>query len=232
MARTKWFRVSMYVVSGLAGLTLIIGLLHTPLGRPLLARLGVGCPVQASPEDTERARLQSARATGGSEASPAQPALGFALDSMTLEDARAWAERHHVECSEQRAGSLLNCKDVAESALGGTGSRPIDELQLVFSPRTKHLVNIATTQYGLAAGDAAAQMSRVVSGLEQQLGKPTRELGQRTGSYLDSAPYKTALVRYRFRDYQADVTATNLPGKGTMLREHYMSAREQASARD
>ncbi len=234
MTRAKWFRVSMYVISGLAGLTLLIGLLHTPLGRPLLARLGVSCPVQASPEDTERARLQSARATGGSEASPAQPALGFALDQMTSSDALAWAERNHVACREQRSGSLLDCKDVPESALGGAGDRPVDELQLVFSPRTKHLVNIATTQYGLQASDAAAQMSRVVRGLEQQLGKPTRELGQRTGHYLDSAPYKTALVRYRFRDYQADVTATNLPGKGTMLREHYMSAREdeEASRRD
>jgi hypothetical protein len=50
---------------------LAIGLLHTPLGRPLLARLGVGCPVQASPEEVERARLKSAHATSGSEASPA-----------------------------------------------------------------------------------------------------------------------------------------------------------------
>ncbi|MES1174447.1 MAG: hypothetical protein ABUL62_08960 [Myxococcales bacterium] len=226
MARAKWLRVSLYVASGFAGLTLIVGLLHTPLGRPLLAKLGVGCPVQASPEDTERARLESARATQGTEASPAQPALGFALDRMTAKDALAWADRNHVDCSEQRAGSLLSCKDVPASALGGRGSGNVNELQLVFSPTNKRLVNIATTQYGLAAKDAAAQMSAVVSGLEDQLGKPTRELGQRTADYLDSAPYKTALVRYRFSDYQADVTATNIPGKGTMLREHYMSARD------
>ncbi|MET0795063.1 MAG: hypothetical protein ABW061_26330 [Polyangiaceae bacterium] len=226
MARAKWLRVSIYVVSGLAALTLVIGLLHTPLGRPLLAKLGVGCPVQATPEETERARLESARATRGSEASPAQPALGFVLDKMTAKDALAWAERNHVDCSEQRAGSLLNCKDVPESALGGRGARTLDELQLVFSPTTQRLVNIATTQYGLAARDAASQMSTVTANLEQELGKPTREAGQRTGSYLDAAPYRTALVRYRFSDYQADVTATNIPGKGTMLREHYMSARD------
>jgi len=226
MARAKWFRISMYVVSGLVVLTLLVGLLHTPLGRPLLARLGVGCPVQASPEDTERARLASARATRGTEASPAQPALGFALDQMTSEDVQAWADRNHVECSEQRSGTLLNCKGVPESALGGRGGGSVDELQLMFSPNSKRLVNIATTQYGLKADEALAQMSSVVRGLQGQLGKPTRELGQRTATYLESAPYKTALVRYRFKDYQADVTATNLPGKGTMLREHYMSARD------
>lgn len=226
MARAKWFRVSLYVASSLAGLTLLIGLLHTPLGRPLLARLGVGCPVQASPEETERARLESARATQGTETSPAQPALGFVLDQMTSADVLAWAERHHVDCSEQRSGTLLNCNSVPESALGGRGGGSVDELQLVFSPTSKRLVNIATTQYGLKASDALAQMSAVVRGLQGQLGKPTRELGVRTADYLESAPYKTALVRYRFKDYQADVTATNLPGKGTMLREHYMSARD------
>lgn len=226
MARAKWLRVSLYVASGLAGLTLLVGLLHTPLGRPLLARLGVGCPVQASPADTERARLESARATQGTEASPAQPALGFVLDRMTSTDVLAWADRNHVDCSEQRSGSLLSCKDVPARALGARGAGKVDELQLVFSPTSKRLVNIATAQYGLEAKDAAAQMSAVVSGLESQLGKPTREAGQRTADYLDSAPYKTALVRYRFSDYQADVTATNLPGKGTMLREHYMSARD------
>lgn len=226
MARATLIRVSIYVASGLAALTLVIGLLHLPFGRPLLARLGIGCPVQATPEDTERARLESARATQGTEASPAQPALGFVLDKMTSEDVLAWADRHHVDCSEQRAGTLLNCKDVPQSALGDRTGGSLDELQLVFSPTSKRLVNIATAQYGLAAGDAASQMTRVIAGLEQQLGKPTREVGQRSGRYLDSAPYKTALVRYRFSDYQADVTATNVPGKGTLLREHYMSARD------
>ncbi len=145
---------------------------------------------------------------------------------MTFKDVLAWADVHHVDCSEQRSGTLLNCKDVPQSALGQRVGGSFDELQLAFSPTSKRLVNIATTQYGLAAGDAASQMSRVTAGLAQQLGKPTREAGQRSGSYLDSAPYKTALVRYRFSDYQADVTATNVPGRGTMLREHYMSARD------
>ncbi len=77
MARANWIRVSIYVASGLAALTLLIGLLHTPLGRPLLARLGVGCPVQASPEDTERARLESARATRGYRGEPSATRAGL-----------------------------------------------------------------------------------------------------------------------------------------------------------
>ena len=151
MARAKLIRVSVYVASTLAALTLLVGLLHTSLGRPLLARLGVGCPVQASPEDVERARRDSARATRGSEPSPAQPALGFVLDEMTMADAQAWAEREQVSCEEQRGGTLLMCSHVRAAALGGSGGETTDELVLAFSPKTKRLVNIATTEYSSAA---------------------------------------------------------------------------------
>ena len=226
MARAKLIRVSVYVASTLAALTLLVGLLHTSLGRPLLARLGVGCPVQASPEDVERARRDSARATRGSEPSPAQPALGFVLDEMTMADAQAWAEREQVSCEEQRGSTILMCSHVRAAALGGSGGETTDELVLAFSPKTKRLVNIATTEYGLDGTAAASRMARIVSNLEEKLGKPTREAGERSASYLAEAPMRTALVRYRFSDYQADVTATNLPGKGLMLREHYMSARD------
>jgi len=226
MARAKLIRVSVYVASTLAALTLLVGLLHTSLGRPLLARLGVGCPVQASPEDVERARRDSARATRGSEPSPAQPALGFVLDEMTMADAQAWAEREQVSCEEQRGSTILMCSHVRAAALGGSGGETTDELVLAFSPKTKRLVNIATTEYGLDGTAAASRMARIVSNLEEKLGKPTREAGERSASYLAEAPMRTALVRYRFSDYQADVTATNMPGKGLMLREHYMSARD------
>ncbi len=224
MTRARWIRVSIYVASSLAALTAAIGLLHTPLGRPLLARLGVGCPVQASPEDAERARLESARATQGTTASPARPALGFVLDKMTLADVEAWADRNHVDCDEQRSGTLLDCKDVPESALSGRIGSPINELELAFSPRTKRLVNIATTQYDLSSSSAAEQMTAVVAGLEDQLGKPTHETGRPSSAYLAAAPMRIALVRYRFTNYQADVSATNFPGHGMVLREHYMSA--------
>ena len=226
MARAKWLRVSIYVAAGLGVLTLAMGLLHTPLGRPLLARLGVGCPVQASPEDVERARLHSAHATQGSEASPAQPALGFVLDKMTLAEVLAWAEREHISCEDSRGGTLLSCKNVPESALAGQSGGPVDQLELAFSPNTKRLVNLTTTQSGLDGNAAAARMGRVVAGLEQQLGKPSREVGERSGAYLAAAPLRTALVRYRFTDYQADISATNFPGQGMIVREHYMSARD------
>jgi len=57
MKRALSIRVSIYAVCVLAGLTVVVGLLHTPAGRPLLALLGVGCPMKVSPEAVEAARL-------------------------------------------------------------------------------------------------------------------------------------------------------------------------------
>jgi hypothetical protein len=84
------------LLSALAVVTLGGGLLHTKLGRPLLARLGVSCPVKASPEDTEQARLKAARAQRGSEAALSRPALGFALDATVIADVKAWADKKQV----------------------------------------------------------------------------------------------------------------------------------------
>ena len=117
-------RVSAYAALGLRGLALVGGLLHTKAGRPLLAHWGVGCPVKASPEAVEAARLNSVRS------------------------------------------------------------------------------------------------------MREQVGAPTKEAGKRSAAYLASAPMQTALVEYRFKDYIADVSGTNIPGRGFTLREHYMSARD------
>ena len=226
MKRARLLRVSLYVVSVLAGLTLFVGFLHTKAGRPLLAHLGVGCPMKASPEDVEAARLNSARTQRGAEAAASRPALGFALDSMTLADVKAWVDKHDLNCDELRTG-LMRCSDVPATAFGDQETGPnVDQLDFGFAPASQRLVNISAWRHGLSGDAAAAQMSSIVSAMHKQLGAPTREAGDRTADYLASGPMHTAIVEYRFKDYIADVSATNVPGRGLLLREHYMSARD------
>jgi hypothetical protein len=225
MKRASLIRTAIYVASTLVALTLVIGALHLKVARPLLARLGVSCPVKASPEEVEAARLESARAQRGAEAALSRPALGFELDRMTLRDVKDWAEKKQVSCEELRKGLLLRCSGVAEAALGNTGP-VIDQLDFGFAPRTARLVNLSAWRSGMTADSAATQMNAVAQSLKQQLGAPTREAGARSARYLASGPMHTALVQYRFSDYIADVSATNFAGRGLMLREHYMSARD------
>lgn len=226
MKRAKWIRVSLYVVSVFVVLTAFVGFLHTKAGRPLLARLGVGCPVKASPEAVEAARLNSARLSRGVETAASRPALGFALDTATLSDVKAWADKKNVSCDELRAG-LLRCNDVPVATLGAGFTGPvINQLDFGFAPATEHLVNISAWRRGMTGAAAAAQMNAVVASMKEQLGAPTSEAGSPTARYLASGAMHTAVVSYRFKDYIADISASNVPGAGLMLREHYMSARD------
>ena len=224
MARAQLKRVSIYVLSLLAALTLLGGFLHTKAGRPLLASLGVGCPIKASPAAIEAARNGSARSQRGSEAATSRPALGFALDRMTLADVKAWADSQHVSCEDVRVG-LLRCTDVPVVALGGSGPL-INRLDFGFTLADRRLVNISAWRNGLTGATAAAQMDAVVASMKESVGAPSREEGKRSAEYLAAGPLHTALVQYRFKDYIADVSATNIPGRGLSLREHYMSARD------
>jgi len=224
MKRAQLKKIALYSVSVLAGLTLLIGFLHTKAGRPLLARLGVSCPVKASPEAVEAARRNSARTLRGTEAAASRPALGFALDSMTLADVKAWAVQNSVSCDELRVG-LMRCTDVPSVAVGSTGPA-INRLDFGFAPATERLVNVSAWRNGMTGATAAAQLSIVVGKMKDQLGAPTHEAGSRTAGYLASGAMHTATVAYRFKDYIADVSATNIPGRGLLMREHYMSARD------
>jgi hypothetical protein len=224
MKRAQLKKAVIYVASVLAGLTLLIGLLHTKAGRPLLARMGLACPVKASPEAVEAARLSSARLQRGAETAASRPALGFALDTMTLNDVKAWAARKNASCDELRIG-LMRCTDVPALAVGSTGPA-INQLDFGFAPATERLVNISAWRNGMSGDAAAAQLAVVVDQMKAQLGAPTREAGSRSAGYLASGPMHTASVEYRFKDYIADVSATNIPGHGLLMREHYMSARD------
>lgn len=225
MNRSRLIRAGIYTASTLAFLTAVIGVMHLKAARPLLAMLGVKCPIEATGADVERARLKSARAVRGTEVAASRPALGFALDTTTLADVKAWADKNQISCDESRQSTLLKCTNVPASAVGGTGPA-VSEVDFGFTPKEARLVNVSAWHNRMSSADAIAQMNTAVSGLEKQLGAPTEEKGDRSASYLAAAPMHTAVVQYRFADYIADVTATNLPGVGPTLREHYMSARD------
>lgn len=225
MNRARLIRAGIYTASTLAFLTAVIGAMHLKAARPLLAMLGIKCPIEATGADVERARLKSARLTRGTEVAASRPALGFTLDTTTLTDVKAWAAKNQISCDESRQSTLLNCANVPATAVGGTGPA-ISEVDFGFTPKDARLVNISAWHNGISSTEAIAQMNTTVSGLEKQLGAPSEEKGDRSASYLAAAPMRTAVVEYRFSDYIADVTATNLPGAGPVMREHYMSARD------
>jgi hypothetical protein len=227
MVKTSTKRWMGGIAGGVTLLIAAIGFLHTPAGRPLLARVG-GCPVgNAPPARVEEGRVRAVLQTRGAEAAPARPALGFRLDETTLADVKAWASHHGARCVEKREGTLLQCADVPSRAIDGPAadaSAKVDDVSFGFTPGTHVLTGISTLRYARVPGGAVATLDHKVSSLEKELGAG-KATGQRDEGYLSGGAYRTAVVEYRFRDYMADVTGMNLPGRGIAVREHYQSAR-------
>jgi hypothetical protein len=178
-----------------------------------------------TPVEMERAR-HIAAAVRGAEPAPARPALGFVLDTSTLADVRAWASRTHEDCDDPHPG-LVVCKDVSPAALGLDPSLgKIDQLVLGFDTHSR-LVNESTLRENLAADTAARAARGIVSSLQAKLGPAARQAGNFDAHAL-ARPGAAGIstVEYRFSDYMADVSTTNLGSTGPLLREHYMSARD------
>lgn len=224
---TKASRPAVVAVGAVIVATGLIGLAHAPFARSLLMSLG-GCPMagaRMTPVQAERARHMALGEDRATTSAPARPALGFALDSTTLGDARAWAHRQDVDCDDARPG-LMKCVAVRPEALGlpATQGR-IDELSLEFDPNDR-LVNMTTFRSHLTPAVASTEAHAIVASLAGTLGPAATRAGDFEASSFGAAKAGSlSAVAYRFGDYVADVTAMDAPSSGPSIREHYMSAR-------
>jgi hypothetical protein len=225
---SKARRAAVIAAGAVIAATGLIGLAHAPFARSLLMSMG-GCPMagaKMTPALAERARQMGLGADRGDVSAPSRPALGFALDSTTLPDARAWARREHVDCEDSRPG-LMKCDGVRPEALGLPATQgTLDELALEFDPRGR-LVNMTTFRTHLSPAVASTEAHAIVASLAEKLGPAGARAGDFDASTLGASPAGSiSTVRYRFGDYVADVTAMNAPSSGPSIREHYMSARD------
>jgi hypothetical protein len=212
----------------LVAVTAVIGALHAPFARSLLMRLG-GCPMagasKMTPVEMEHARHIAAESRG-TESAPARPALRFVLDSSTLADVRSWESATHADCEDPHPG-LVICKNVAPEALGLDPSEgTIDQLALGFDTRSR-LVNQSTLREHLSPEKASRTARAIVATLQSRLGPADRRSGNfDAGALARPGAAGISTVTFRFSDYMADVSTTNLGTTGPLLREHYMSARD------
>lgn len=227
-------------IKGLVGATVFalaatgfIGFLHTSAGRPLLARLGVGCPVKrVTPQQAEALRQQGVAAVRGGTPAPSRPALGMRLDDSTESEVIAWAAQRRLACKAVVLGlHQVQCTNVPALALAATAfdnadtadtAAAVDELTFAFNPAGS-LISVEVFRSRLSPAHAADLFSRQTRDLTAALGEAPVQLGQPTSTYLASGPLQTVLATYRFSDYLASVTAMTLPG-GVSLRAQYQSA--------
>ena len=201
--------------------------LHLPLAKPLLARIG-GCPVgRLTPAAVERAQHVAIRARRGATPAPARPAIGFSLEAATRSDVESWARARAIDCTSSRQGALLKCDRVPAEALAEGGAEALDEIAFGFRLADHKLINLTTLRSGLEAEPARRRFAAISARLSGALGAaPAGRLP--APGWNGEAP---AFVSYRFSDYIAEVSSMRLPGRGVVLREHYLSARESAGDR-
>lgn len=205
-------RASKVGFAAVVGSVAVVGALHLPFARPLLMYLG-GCPAdRVSPAAIEAARIAAIRDARGTTVAPERPALGLTLDAATLDDVRAWAKRVGAACDEKRAATFIRCR----------GAAGYTEVAFGISPHTRRVVAVTTLTSSLSKVDGASALRRLTADLRAKLGDPTSAAGDVDA--LEKPGFHTATVAYRFTDYLATVTATDMPGRGVSVRAEYLSA--------
>lgn len=213
----------------------VAGIAHTPIGRPLLgllARAG-GCPVpmgdlvKATPEERDAHREKQLAAVRGESPARARFAEGFVLDETTRGEARAKLEASGATCQPGLSGSLT-CVAVPGAALLANGDTSADDVTFAFNAADK-LVGVDVTRFTQDADEAAKAYESLTRRLTESAGPSATTTGQGTAAYLAGGALRQARTDFRFSDYVAHVSATNM-GPRFALRESYRSASPQLTA--
>lgn len=222
-------KLAIYAAGSLVALTALTGLAHTRAGLRALAWVtgSDGCPFGAGEAMTaERAEALRAeavatqvRAAQPAHAAPARPALGFQLDRHQRGDVLRWAGAHGVSCASDRSGAGLRCLDVAfadlPSALapaGATAARGV--VSFGFQP-DGHLVSV---QLQSATGTARPVLTALATSAMGEL--EALSPGATRGDALDSERFVSRQARAVFSDYVAEVTATSLGQRWTLVQTY------------
>jgi hypothetical protein len=174
--------------------------------------LGKSCPFVITPVDPLVA--ESMRKKGLSDGrllasdAPARPCFGFALGVARRADVDAWAASRQLNCTPESAGASLACDDVAPDALGEPGDER-GALYLRFDPDGR-LVAVLRMLRVPDAARAAVIAARDRAALEQKLGTAHLASGDATAAFLQSGGLRQVRVEWRFADYVARASSTNM----------------------
>ncbi|HEY8076730.1 MAG TPA: hypothetical protein VIF62_21540 [Labilithrix sp.] len=204
------------VGGGAAGIVALVGLMHLP---SVQAMMGASCPFGRPPDPAklEALRTKTAANLRGATSAPARPALGFVLDASKKPDVLAWGARAGATCEAALGDAALRC----EHAKVDDGPLAADAF-FRFAPDGR-LVAVDVMREPQPADDASAAFERLVADRSHELGNATRH-GDASGASLASA-FARADATYRFTDYSAEVSVTNLGERGIVVREQYRSLR-------
>lgn len=217
-------RIGAVAAGAAVGFVGVMGVLHTPYGRPLMRRLGMACPAtKVSPAQVEALRLRAVAKMRGDLPSPSRPALGQTLDVSRAVEVSAWTRAHHLGCVEKaRPVHTLTCTGAAVPPAQDPKAPPVDQIVFAFAPDGR-LVSVDRLRSTLTPVEATRLFGQAADQLLAALG-PGQVVGDASPDYLAGGSMHAARLAYRFSDYLATVTAMNVGGR-IVMHELYESAR-------
>jgi len=199
----------------------LVGFLHTPAGRPVLAFMaGSACPLGMSrgtlaPEKRESLRRQSLAARPHLQTmSPSRTALGVELGATDRTAITTWAKEHGVSCKTESQGAGLACDGVSQDLVASEGTER-GSVYFRFDPSGR-VVGVLRMVRVPGAARAAALAADEQRKLRTSLGEPLRATGSPDATYLAAGKLRQARVEHRFTDYAASSAVTNM-GHGEYL---------------
>jgi hypothetical protein len=202
-----------------AGVVAIIGVLHMPFARGMLAEAG-GCPFPTTSERPSLARADALRVSAaqnerGTGSAAAKPALGFALGQTTRAQVRAWARAASVTCEDDGIGLGVRCTDASLAALPGSLLSGSGQISFGFDLEEK-LVSVSFL--ARVADTAHAESLRVAASSElEALGAPSRHQGEQV-----RRAFERRVDAWAYADYLGEVTTTHL-GSGVVVAARHIA---------
>jgi len=203
--------------------TAVLGVAHTPWGRPLL-RLPLlsalaqqaGCPVGSiTPAAFENVRQVKLQGEVGLTLAKAHPALGFTLGQTRRSAVEQWAKAQRASCKAGFVASVLECDNIT-----GTGSANISSLRLQFDA-AERLVSVDLFRASRDDQALVVRFQELAQQLDASVGPATSNVGTPTLAFMKQSPLQTVVRSYGYRDYVASAMLLNLGKRGLRLREQY-----------
>jgi hypothetical protein len=127
-------------------------------------------------------------------------------------DVRTWARSNRVSCRAASDKAGLECTDVPLELLRRAGKERTT-LHFRFDADGRLVAVLAMMK--LPAVERAVELvAAAQASLKQALGKPSRSRGEASREYFSRGALAQARAEYRFRDYSAVWSATNMGAQG------------------
>ncbi|PRQ00478.1 hypothetical protein [Enhygromyxa salina] len=218
MRGARWIKWSaLGITVSVLSFVAIVGVAHTPWGRPLLGYLSFlgmngmnsGCPIGAELDPARAAELRAAslEPLRGATPSVSRRVLGFELGTSRRDEVLTWSRDQGLECSpppRQPNSSDLRCTGLQ---LRGTDTR--GSVNFSFDPEDRLLDVERAVRVG-DAGLATELGSELEVEIAQNSGALSSRHGELTAGYLSRGPLSQSAAEFRFEDMRAQVIVTNM----------------------